>query len=265
MSTPFIKAQATGNDFIFINKDQLRFPLAPEKIEKLCSRRFGVGADGLVVMDYSTESCDFIWDFYNSDGGSAEMCGNAARAATLIATTSERAGLKAEVIFKTRVGLVRGRKISPQETEVSWTAPALSITEIANPCGGLAPKGYLINTGVPHCVIPVEDPWGLEKARRSDLAKYIFSPEFGKNGANLTFVNWQDPQKIKAVTLERGVNDFTLSCGTGVIAVAAAYDQIMKSSGEKKVSTPGGDLRVQVSEGMVILSGPAQIVFKGEL
>jgi diaminopimelate epimerase len=261
MSFPFVKAQATGNDFIFVKKEDLTGKLNAEKISDLCSRRFGIGADGLVIVDKSVQGVDFAWDFYNSDGGGAEMCGNAARCATLFGIQDLK---KTEVNFHTKIGVVRGRVIDDGLVEVNFQIPESPLKEIQNPCGGISAKGYLVNTGVPHCVIPHLDPWALQ-ADAARLAPYIYTREFGEKGANLTFVDWSQPDKLKAITLERGVNDFTFSCGTGVIAAGLVHELINGVMGWKTLSTPGGELRVRTVSGAVSLSGPAQLVYKGEI
>jgi diaminopimelate epimerase len=261
MSIPFIKAQATGNDFIFLKKEDLKSPLTPEKISQLCSRRFGIGADGLVIVDKTGKDVDFSWDFYNSDGGGAEMCGNAARCATLFGMQEFK---KSAVSFLTSIGVVRGQVLLDGTVEVGFQIPESPLQEVLSPCGGLSPKGYLVNTGVPHCVIPHLDPWSLQ-SEAARLAPYIYSPEFGKKGANLTFVDWSKPEKLRAITLERGVNDFTFSCGTGVIAAGLVHEKVNGVMGWKTLSTPGGDLRVRTVSGAVSLSGPAQLVYKGEI
>lgn len=263
MSLPFIKAQATGNDFIFIKKSDLKKPLSRTEIENLCSRRFGIGADGLVIIDNDTKDVDFVWDFYNSDGGNAEMCGNAARCATLIYLKENN---KSEVRFKTTAGVIHGKGISDSATEVSFSIKDSPLKEISSPCGGLFPVGYLVDTGVPHFVIPTRNPWNLQ-SQTAQLAPYIFSPEFGSKGANLTFADLTSAEAsgISAVTLERGVNDFTLSCGTGVIAVGVVLEKLSNKTGWKKILTPGGELNVRTVSGAVTLSGPAQVVYKGIL
>jgi diaminopimelate epimerase len=261
MSQVFYKLQATGNDFIFFFASEMTEALTPKKISELCSRRTGVGADGVAILHAAGGDWTHRWDFYNSDGGEAEMCGNAARCATLLL---EAKGKK-QAAVQTRVGGFKGARAADGEIEVIFEIPSGETKELANVFGRF-PKAYFTNTGVPHCVIPVDQPWAL-RPRASELAPFIFDKQFLPNGSNLTFVNWQGHEAMETVTLERGVNDFTLSCGTGVIAAAKVFADLNGQGGWRKLKTPGGTLSVFYLPGtrQVHLKGPATLVFKGEL
>jgi diaminopimelate epimerase len=261
MSQPFYKLQATGNDFIFFLASEMKEHLTSEKIVALCARQTGVGADGVAVLHEVGGAWTHKWDFYNSDGGEAEMCGNAARCATLLL---EQRGAK-HVAVQTRVGGFKGGRAADGEIEVIFDIPAGETKELTNVFGQF-PRAYLTNTGVPHCVIPVEKPWDL-RPRAKELAPFIFDKLFLPNGSNLTFVNWGGRDAFETVTLERGVNDFTLSCGTGVIAAAKVFADLNEQGGWRKMKAPGGTLSVFYLPGtrQVHLKGPASLVFKGEL
>jgi len=261
MSQPFYKLQATGNDFIFFLAPELKIKLTPQTIQELCARQTGVGADGLVVLH--DDGLGFRWDFYNADGGEAEMCGNAARCATHLLET--RQGIK-NAIVKTRAGEFRGERAADGNIEVVFDIPVAQTRELKNIFGGRFPVAYFTNTGVPHCVIPVEKPWAL-RSRAKELAPFIFDKEFGKAGSNLTFVDFSKRDGLETVTLERGVNDFTLSCGTGVIAAAKVFADLREQGGWRLMKTPGGELWVFYlpNTRSVHLKGPASLVFKGVL
>lgn len=261
MSRVFYKMQATGNDFVFIVSPDKNLRLAGEDVRHWCDRQRGIGADGVVVLQPDHDD-HFEWVFYNSDGGEVEMCGNAARCATRLASELFS---KSKITVQTRAGIFQGDATNDVVT-VSLAAPQTDLREISLPCGGLFPRGYLTNTGVPHCVIPVSDPHGM-KSRTAELAPFIFAKEFQPAGANLTFVNTEGEGPWQAVTLERGVNDFTLSCGTGVIAAAQAVAHLHRKEGWLEFITPGGSLAVywKPSTGRVQLRGPAEIVFRGEI
>ncbi len=254
----FFKLQATGNDFVFVIKPPNL--LTATDIRKMCDRHFGVGSDGLVILQPTASPQEYRWTFYNPDGSEAEMCGNAARAATALVYHLYQ---QKEVRVQTKVGFFRGRVETAQMTTIEMELPPVSIRKIASLFSGKFAEGYLTNTGVPHCVIPVAD---LEKIKKQaqELAPFIFDSEFGTQGANLTFYSVSAENSLQVVTLERGVNDFTLSCGTGVIAAAQVYSQLEKKNSQISVQTPGGSLWVDfASLQNAKLKGEAQFVFEG--
>lgn len=256
----FFKAQATGNDFVIVSEDQWK--PTQQQVQKICDRHFGVGSDGLVHLRQGPSQNHFEWTFYNPDGREAEMCGNAARATTWYLFTQKQ--LK-EVFVKTQRGQFVGRTLRPEYVEIETTMPAVKIEKKTNVFGGRFKEGHLTNTGVPHFVIPVlklEDI--LERAQ--ELAPFIYDSEFGERGSNLTFFSTTGDLDLRAVTLERGVNDFTLSCGTGVLAAAQVYLYLNNKKGRVQVQTPGGALAVEMMKsGGAQLSGEAKLVFEGSI
>jgi diaminopimelate epimerase len=268
MSSPFYKLQATGNDFIFFVADEGVSHLNSEKIRHLCSRHHGIGADGLVILKKEAGAeWTHRWDFYNADGGAAEMCGNAARCAThLLETRYSEKTIK----VKTLAGVFSGTRAEDGQVEVIMNIPAGEPKELQNLFGGRFGghfnAGYFTNTGVPHCVIPTENLWGL-RALTMELVPFIFDAAFPATGSNLTFIHWLGEEPFETVTLERGVNDFTLSCGTGVIAAAKVYADIHGKGGWRNFKTPGGIISVFYQPGaqQVHLKGPAEYVYKGEI
>lgn len=253
----FFKLQATGNDFIFINA--LSTIPTREHIAKMCDRHFGIGSDGLVMLSQKSNN-EFDWIFFNPDGGEAEMCGNAARAATWFLYQTQALS---EVFVNTRVGTFRGQVLGPNCVMIETTLPASTIRTIHHPFSGRFDLGMLTNTGVPHCVIEVAKLSDVKSLAR-ELSPFIFDLEFGAQGSNLTFYSVQSERSLEVVTLERGVNDFTLSCGTGVIAAAQVYSNQLKTSGEVTVQTPGGELKVEfLNPQRARLSGSVQFVFEG--
>jgi len=249
----FYKHHGAGNDFIFF----LDTPARPESAEKLCNRHTGIGGDGVVWLQRKIDN-QFRWDFFNSDGSAAEMCGNAARCAMRL--VEKQFGLK-EMELETRAGMVSGR-VDGDVVSVSFEIANAPIREIEHPAGKDYPRGYLLTTGVPHCVIPVTKPHALG-ARTLDLAPFIKNPAFGPGGANLTFANLQ-AEPVQTVSLERGVEEFTLACGTGVIATARVYQHLNKTTAPLKLQTPGGNFTVNFDGLRATLTGPAEFVFQGE-
>jgi diaminopimelate epimerase len=255
MSTLFYKVQGAGNDFIvFIDKDNI----TPDMVKSLCHRFTGIGADGVVNLFKISEGL-FQWDFYNSDGSRAEMCGNAARC--VVKLTAQLYGYE-EIDLKTEAGIVRGRT-SGENIQVDLILPIAEPQKIEKPFNGKYDVGYLVQAGVPHFVIPVDQPWELG-AEENNLAKFIRTPLLGPNGANLTFVNLQTTP-LQTVSLERGVEKFTLACGTGVIATARVFMHLYKTEKNIQISAPGGNFVVSFHQSTATLEGPAEIVFKGEL
>lgn len=266
---PFQKIQATGNDFVFVNATTPPAGLFAKVsraslARKICHRHYGVGADGLVFI--STSGSRLKWDFFNNDGSTAEMCGNASRCVGRWA--SFNLGLS-EVELETQPGLIRievfGSEIVSHLDYLKLTFSVLNY-EIESE----KREAKLVNTGVPHAVVEVNEI-SQARDRMGDVLALRFHPGSGLRGANVTFVEKVSPQEFKTVTYERGVEGFTLSCGTGVLA-AAAVGLIDSKNGDfnKKeaiVTTPGGRLNVSFETNWsgATLKGPAQIVFDGLL
>jgi diaminopimelate epimerase len=254
----FFKAQATGNDFIIVNEPQ--WQPTESLVRGLCNRHFGIGSDGLVFLRPGSTANEFVWTFFNPDGREAEMCGNAARATTWFLYVSKQLS---EVLVKTQRGHFRGRTLKKEFVEIETTLPVGQVQKKENVFGGKFKEGYLTDTGVPHFVIPVEKLSDVQNSAQ-ELAPFINDPMFGPRGSNLTFFAAKADSQLDSVTLERGVNDFTLSCGTGVLAAAQVYLYLKNKNTPVQVTTPGGHLAVEiVSADRAKLSGEAKLVFEG--
>lgn len=263
------KLQATGNDFVFIDaRESLpgKFATTPrvELARKLCHRNFGVGADGLVFVEASTATASgnmqFKWDFYNNDGSKAEMCGNATRCMGRWAKSILRTSAFS---FETSVGMVRTNFESGSD-EISSALEFVNVQlrPLEFEVAGKKHEALLVNTGVPHAVVTVP---AIERVRKdSDEIRMLrFHPQTGERGANVTFVEIINEGSFRTITFERGVEGFTLSCGTGVIAAAAVG--LRKTGGSQaRISTPGGELTVQFGKDNrgVVLTGPSELVFE---
>lgn len=248
---PLIKASATANDFLLadtLNSTSLkqwekdfgswkRSDLA----KKLCDRHHGLGADGFIVLEPAGEK-QVRWDFYNSDGSSAEMCGNAARAVALYVWQTQ--GLS-QMTLLTGAGAVEAVVHSPDKIAV--TMPAISEDR--------EEKDYhFVRSGVPHAVLAVKD-WADGTTLDQMARKIKARPEFKKDGTNVTFYKSLADDKIESRTHERGVEGFTMSCGTG--AVAAAW--VAGRGRGVEVRVPGGVLNVVWKNNRPHLTGPAEI------
>jgi diaminopimelate epimerase len=256
MIIPFNKYQGTGNDFIIIDNRKSTFNPADAKlIKRLCSRRFGIGADGLILIS-SHKDYDFEMKYFNSDGNESSMCGNGGRCAADLANRSGIAGNKQ--VFLT----IDGR----HEALISDKLIRLQMNDV-NGFSRLN-EGYFMNTGSPHYVKFISNLENFDV--RSEGKKLRWSDEFAPGGTNVNFVEVFD-YGIFVRTFERGVEDETLSCGTGVTASAIA--SVLAGHFDINiinVTTRGGNLSVEfkVSNNKITdiwLCGPATFVFKGEV
>jgi diaminopimelate epimerase len=275
-SLSFAKATATGNDFIFMDArepnfdQQLTMALGttdrPQAVRRLCERHFGAGADGVVFLEPpSSTGVDVSWDFYNNDGSTAEMCGNAARCFALYAHSLKVT--QNNLRFATLAGTISASVLADGLVEVTMTTPQLLHLQHTFASGHL---GDLIDSGVPHIVLKVP-VLKIDEAMRKQAQQLRFDAIAGVAGANVTFYQILEGQRIRSTTFERGVEDFTLSCGTGAVAAAVAFVQQLADRSTKMewitVEVPGG--MVEVGLDMTCTSarlrGPAQILFTGQI
>jgi diaminopimelate epimerase len=256
MIIPFNKYQGTGNDFIIIdNRNGFFNPPEPEKIRWLCNRRFGIGADGLILISNYPPS-DFEMKYYNADGNESSMCGNGGRCAADFALRNGIAG--STQVFKAFDGIHHAKL----ENDIIH----LELNDVLIPT--VKDDNYFMNTGSPHYVIFVKNV--SETDVYNEGKKLRWSDKFSPEGTNVNFVEIRQ-DGIFVRTFERGVEDETLSCGTGVTASAIATalsGQI--DSDIIPVSTRGGDLTVRFKPGNekitdIWLSGPAMFIFNGNI
>lgn len=268
----FTKMHGAGNDFIIINnlEERIAEEDIPALAKRLCARRTGIGADGIMLTVSPLSSGDFRLLFYNSDGSKGEMCGNGARC---IARYGYEHGLAGEIQrIETTAGLVIGERISETMYRVRLNDPSVIdlhrkviIDGITYDCAYVE----LGNPGIPHAVVQWPD---LETAQLRELGRKLrFAPEFPK-GANINFVKPDGKDSIKAITYERGVEDFTLACGTGSGSITTVITLMGKVSGKDvKIQMPGGDLFVSVTAEPcghahdIFLTGPTCVVCEGEI
>lgn len=254
----FHKFDGAGNDFIVIDARQEECLLSKEQIAYLCHRRFGIGADGLMTLSADPDgNFDFVMHYYNSDGGEASMCGNGGRCIAL---------------FAHRLGLSHADRVrflasdGPHDAEILHYEPytgkgvvRLGMCDVK----GVERRidGWLLNTGVPHYVQQVSDLDHFDI--RNEGRRLRFHPELGSEGANVDFVESDGEGVLHIRTYERGVEDETWACGTGVTAAALV-------TGCHRVKALGGDFVVDfhpINNGFdqVMLTGPASFNFKGEI
>lgn len=264
----FWKMSGAGNDFICLDNRAKKLRLTKKKIAAICHRQFGIGADGVLVLEPSPKAgIDFRMRYYNADGGEADMCGNGARCFARFAKS--RSGFRKPVMhFLTGAGVVRGEFIK-DHVRIGLTLPHdWSLNRNVETSLG-AFTVHSVNTGVPHAVLFVDE---AEKAPVKDLGRELrFHSAFSPKGTNVNFVQVQDKKKIRVRTYERGVEDETLACGTGVVASVILAHFVKGLASPVKVRVRGGaDLTVEFKrEGDAItevrLAGPADFVFQGEI
>ncbi|GIL17224.1 MAG: diaminopimelate epimerase [Oligoflexia bacterium] len=259
--TTMTRLSAANNTFVFLMGENVPQSDRTRLTQILCASMHGFQNDGVVFIDPSSK-VEFSWDFYNADGSSAEMCGNAARCAMLY--YNEKIDKKSRISFETRAGLISVEKIEGtnqvmvQMTKTKFLNPAKDVKIL-----GQLVRGALIDTGVPHFVIQAEPDEDIARELRK-------SNEFGPAGANITFIEIAAESDILAVTFERGVENFTMACGTGAVAAAESYRFLYPKAKSVLVEMPGGQMEVDWSgdDSSPRLRGAAQIeidftIYKG--
>ncbi len=266
----FAKLQALGNDFILIENLSDRIELSPDEIKELCARRFGVGADGILLIE-DGRSADLKMRIFNADGSEAEACGNGIRC---FARYAHQRGLVSRDNFKVETGAgISEVKVKGETVEVDLGRPRLEPSEVpvnlkgkainrSVTVGGGREAVTCLSLGNPHCVI------FLPPDRRVDLAglgeKISNDPLFPQK-TNVEFVRVINPREIKVGVWERGVGP-TLACGTGAAAAAVAGVLSRKTHRRVLVHLPGGDLWVHwPRSGGVSIVGPAEFVYFGRI
>lgn len=252
----FSKYQGTGNDFVLIDNRDAIYQLSTKDIAHLCHRRLGIGADGLMLLEHA-DGYDFRMVYYNADGNESTMCGNGGRCITA---------------FAHKLGIITDRAHfvaidGPHHATLDADGTVhLHMQDVPN----ITPEeGYtVLNTGSPHHVQWVKD---VQEVDVAGLGRSIRHHErYAPGGTNVNFAMVKDGQ-LSVRTYERGVEDETLSCGTGVTAAAIASTCTSTGTYILPVNTPGGKLSVSFfkdtpsSARNVILSGPAILVFEGEI
>ncbi len=266
----FTKMNGAGNDFLLINNLEEHIPPAdlPRIARTLCHRRLSIGADGLMAVDAPEQGGDFKMLFFNADGSAGEMCGNGARC---ICRYGYERGLAGEVQrVESPSGLVTGCRIDRRNYCIRLTDPTcIQLDRPLSQDGALYSCSYieLGTPGLPHLVVPFETLSATTPDALRPLAAALRSHPSLPKGANVNFCQITGPDQVLALTYERGVEDFTLACGTGTASlVLALTKQGLVSGQDVAVTVPGGLLRVTVSEGDALyLTGPTNIVCEGEV
>lgn len=257
MKIKFYKYEGTGNDFIIIDNRQTNLLFKVNRIKKLCDRRYGIGADGLILMENDLET-DFKMVYFNSDGNQSSMCGNGARCIVAFAqkinlitdqtTFLANDGLHQAFIFENGIISLGMNDVDQVKMDNDYT---------------------FLDTGSPHHIVMVEDLDFLDVKKNG--AKIRFSSLYGSAGSNVNFVKQLAANHFRIRTYERGVEDETYSCGTGATATAIAMNALGKTkSNYIKIDVEGGNLEVSFDKEKllytnVFLKGPATFVYQGEI
>ncbi|MDT0688307.1 diaminopimelate epimerase [Salegentibacter sp. F188] len=261
MKIQFYKYQGTGNDFVMIdNRQELLSKKDTKIVKRLCDRKFGIGADGLILLENpDAEGDDFKMLYFNSDGNESSMCGNGGRC--LVAFAKFLGVIEDEAVFTAVDG---PHKATVSDGMVSLQMQNVEeIRKFGNVC--------FLNTGSPHHVVFTKNVKDLKVKEEGAAIRYS-DVYMNNGGTNVNFVEAEENDTFLVRTYERGVEDETLSCGTGVTAVAIAANASGRTNGNTiRLIVPGGELSVSFEkkeEGQyenIWLTGPAEQVFKGEI
>lgn len=257
MKLHFSKYQGTGNDFVIIDNRDNSIQLTTEQVNHLCDRRFGIGADGLMLLQ-SAPGYDFEMKYYNSDGKEGTMCGNGGRCLVKFAYDN---GL---VQSSYRFIAIDGEH-EAEFGDRNWVQLKMkNVDSVENNRGD-----FVLNTGSPHFINVVDDVMSTNVVEKGKEIRY--SKDYKEQGINVNFVQQIDEDIIMVRTYERGVEDETYSCGTGVTASALMFAHNDIGFNRIEVKTKGGYLAVEFNKvndttfNNIWLCGPATFVYKGEV
>jgi len=271
----FIKMSAGGNDFILIkNRDDrfLAFSFQPSDfVKEVCQRKRSIGADGVLLLERS-KSCDIKMRVFNPDGSEVEMCGNGARCVALYVARWAKSKIKnqkSKINIETKAGILEAEVIGDARVRLKIQDPKNLRLDFGLEVGGERLQVNYIDTGVPHVVCFVDDLDGVDVINLGKAIRY--HPEFQPAGTNADFVKVIDAEIVNVRTYERGVEDETLSCGTGAVACAIIAARVGRVEPPVWVQTKGGDrLKVYFDiEGdqvrNVYLEGGAKFIYEGRI
>ena len=256
MQLTFYKYQGTGNDFIILNNLNQEYTLTTEQIRHLCDRRFGIGGDGLMLLNASLQH-HFHMEYYNADGRESSMCGNGGRCLVKFA---HQQGIEKDKYFFTAVDGLHEAVIQPD----GWVY--LKMKDVHSVTKRLS--NWVLDTGSPHLVQHATDVRGMDVYTDGKAIRY--SNDYKEAGINVNFAE-EEEDNIFVRTYERGVEDETLSCGTGVTAAALVFAHNDVGFNRVNVKTLGGKLAVEFDKTghdtfeNIWLCGPAEFVFKGRV
>ncbi len=259
MKISFDKYQGAGNDFIMLdNRSGVYSSLSQLQLKKLCDRNYGIGADGVILVETTTEA-DFEMLYYNSDGNPSSLCGNGSRCTVAFANRYQIIGTK--TTFKAIDGLHEAQLLSPSQVRLHMQ----DVLQL-----DLQKEAVVLDTGSPHYVQLVEDLSLMDVKKEGADIRY--SDTYAAAGINVNFIEKISHTRFAIRTYERGVENETLACGTGAVAGALAMHHFGETKGVQQVEmiTLGGVLKVEFDfhddqYNKIYLEGPATFVFSGSI
>lgn len=265
----FTKAVASGNDFVIIDNRKKTFSSGLAALtKKLTSRKFSIGADGLLVLEKpSKKNANFRMRIFNPDGSEVDMCGNGLRCIALYAFKKGIA--KSFMKIETGAGMLEANCLKNNFVKIGMPEPKSLRLSFNINIDGVIHKANFINTGVPHVVYFVEEIDNFDVKHMGQKTRY--NEEFRPEGTNADFAEVIDSKNIKVRTYERGVEDETLSCGTGSVASSIVAGLLRNLKSPISVHTKSGEVlkvyfnKVDDSVNNVYLEGKAEVVFDGRI
>lgn len=262
---PFEKMHGLGNDFIMLEKRHLPNGVDEKALAKLlCNRNYSIGADGIIILDFSTtKDADFVWSYYNSDGSEAQMCGNGMRC---FAKYVYERGFIDEISFSvmTKAGIIRPKIEEDGTVTVNMGVPKIRATP--NEKITVKSQNFIftyVEIGNPHCVIFLDKE--IDNNELCQIGPLIEKHSLFLGGVNVEFANVLNKNEIKCKVWERGAGA-TLACGTGACATLVAANVNKFSNDEANIYLPGGCIKVKWDKNVnnVFLNGPAAFVYTGQ-
>lgn len=258
MTLHFCKYQGAGNDFVMLdNRNHELDALSTKQIRQICDRRFGIGADGLILLQLKA-GFDFEMKYFNADGKESSLCGNGARCLVKYAYAE---GIHKNSYHFYAIDGEHQAEIEPDHT-IRLKMQDVQAVEKRN-------GSFVLNTGSPHYVKKVNDVRNLNVYEKGREIRY--SRDYENEGINVNFVETLNENSIYVRTYERGVENETLSCGTGAVAAAIASAHNNNGFNRVEIETKGGNLSVEFEKineqhfSNIWLSGPAEFVFEGTI
>ena len=269
MKVPFYKMQGAGNDFILIDNQKQKFSSEQLAIfsARVCTRRISVGADTLIAIENAREDGDFYARFFNADGSEAEMCGNGARC---VARWAYETGVgKDKMVIETIAGNVPAERLDTRTYRVQLNSPTVFEADKQLLVGGKEVSIDYVelgNPGIPHLVVHIPDLAMTELQTIIEFAKKLRNHPAFEKGANVNFYDILSDQTVVERTYERGVEDFTLACGTGTGSTAYALTKKgFIATDPVVIEVLGGQLKVNVVNEELYLIGDTNIVAEGTI
>ena len=258
-NVPFVKMMGLGNDFVMIDNRDKSILINSELVQSICVRQYGVGSDGVIVLENSQEA-DFKISIYNEDGSCAQMCGNGLRCAIEFARSLEM--INKQAIIETDAGIFKG-EILDTAIRVEMIEPHSGEMNIALQVPvDQKIEAHFINTGVPHLVIFSDNVDGIDIDK---LGRFLrFHEKFSPDGTNVDFVQLMGNNCLKVRTYESGVVGETQACGTGATAAAVIAHRLHHVNQPVEVLFKGGKLTIDIlDDDKIFMTGPVRTVYVG--